>query len=45
LYPINTHKIFDTEWFNKLTNIIEKQKEQKGKMEEMGTMPAELNRL
>ena len=27
LYPIETLKIFDTEWFNKLTNIIEKQKE------------------
>jgi hypothetical protein len=30
LYPIDTYKISDTEWFNRVTNISKQQKEPKG---------------
>ncbi len=43
---ILTHlRLFDTEWFKTKGNkYIEMQKGPKGQMEEMGTIPKELNR-
>jgi hypothetical protein len=46
LYPIDTHKIFGTKWFKQSNKYSRKAKGTKRvKMEEMGTIPAKLNRL
>ena len=42
LYPIDTYKISGTEWFNQVKQSSKRS--QRGKMEEMGTVPEELNR-